>query len=95
MYHLAAKPTADPAPILRDNAINTLRPELIDPARGDFRPVPGGNLRQMNPVVIPDFNWNDAPTKPPVPAGNPDNQVSVDRAGKSRGSDNCIGAYCM
>ena len=95
MYHLAARSTADPAPILRDNAINTLRPELIDPARGDFRPVPGGNLREMKPVDIPDFNWSDAPAKPPVPPGNPDNQVGADRAGKSRGTGNCIGAFCM
>ena len=94
-YHLAARPTADPAPILANNKINTLRPELMDPERGDFRPVASGNLSRIEPVATPDFNWSDAPTQPPVPPGNPDNHVPLDRAGHSRKLNNCIGAYCL
>lgn len=94
VYHLAARPTVDAAVLLKLNAINTIRPELADPARGDFRPIPGGNLKQLRPVEIDDFNWNDAPTQPSVPPGNPDNQVPTDRAGRSRNEENnCIGAF--
>lgn len=93
MYHLAARPTADPKPFLEHNAINTLKPQLADPERGDFRPLPGGNLAQFKPVALPDFNWSDAPTPPAVPPGNPDNQVPIDRDGKPRSAHNCIGAH--
>lgn len=93
MYHLAARPTAEAAQLRRENAINALRPELRDPARGDFRPVDEGNLRTVVPVDIPDFGWNDAPTRPAVPAGNGDNQVVVDRAGKARRGRDCVGAF--
>lgn len=92
-YHLAAKPTFDPAELLRNNAINNLRPELIDPDRGDFRPVPNGNLYSQPLAVTPDFTWTDAPTSPLVPQGNLDNTVPTDRAGAPRRPRNCIGAY--
>jgi hypothetical protein len=95
MYHLAARPTADPAPLLANNAINTLRPELSDPERGDFRPIPGSNLCHLAPVRIPDFDNSDTPTQPPVPPGDTDNQVPIDRNGKPRGEKNCIGAFCL
>ena len=84
VYHLAARPTADAAQLLRDNAINTLKPELIDPEHGDFRPTPGGNLYRCATDAIPDFDWFDAPTRPAVPPGNPNNQVILDRAGHPR-----------
>jgi hypothetical protein len=93
MYHLAARPNTDARDLLRLNAINAIRPELADPDRGNFRPVPGGKVYTLQPAEIPNFNWNDAPSRPPVPAGNPDNQVLVDRVGNSRGAKNCIGAY--
>ncbi|MCW8131598.1 MAG: right-handed parallel beta-helix repeat-containing protein [Planctomycetota bacterium] len=95
MYHLAARPTADAAAILRENAVNTLRPELIDPERGDFRPVPGGSLIRLAPTEIADFPGGDAPTRPPVPAGTLDNAVPLDRAGRPRAQNNCIGAYAF
>ena len=84
VYHLAAKPTADKAQLLRDNAINTFRPALVDPEHGDFRPTPGGNLYQCATEAIADFDWSDAPIRPAVPQGNPCNQVPVDRAGQPR-----------
>jgi hypothetical protein len=95
VYHLAARPTADAGTLLRMNAINTIRPELADPERVDFRPVPGGSLSRLKPVEIPNFNWSDAPSPPPVPPGNPDNHLAVDRDGRPRGANNCIGAYVL
>ena len=93
MYHLAARPTADAAELCRLNAINTLRPEFIDPEQGDFRPVPGGKLSGFAPVALKDFEWSDAPARPEVPPGNLDNQVVADRMGKSREKGNCVGAH--
>ncbi len=97
MYHLATKPTADAAELRRLNAINTLRPELSDPEHGDFRPKPSGNLREITPVALKDFDWTDAPTRPAVPPGNLDNQVPTDHAGKPRayGKGNCVGAFVL
>ena len=93
VYHLAARPTIDPAVLTAHNAINSVRPELVDPARGDFRPAPGGSLYRQKTVAMADFDWTDAPTSPPVPEGNPDNQVPFDRTGRPRTRDAPPGAY--
>lgn len=93
VFHLARRPTIDPAPLLRDNAINTLRPELVDPERGDFRPAPGGNLYGYAAEAIADFDWSDAPTRPAPPPGCGDNQVPNDRAGSPRATACPAGAY--
>ncbi len=95
MYHLAARPTADETAIRRENWINTFRPDLADPERGDFRPVSGGSLSGVQPVAIGDYDWSDAPQRPPVPCGNLDNEVNADRAGRSRAQRNCVGAYAF
>lgn len=94
VYHLAARPTADKAQLLRDNAFNALRPELIDPERGNFRPTPGGNLYGRAAETIADFAWSDAPARPAPPPGNPCNRVSLDRAGQRRLPGAPPGAYC-
>ena len=93
VYHLAARPTIEPEMLLAQNAINTVRPELIDPDHGDFRPTPGGSLYRQKTVAIADFNWTDAPTRPPVPEGDPDNHVPVDRDGNPRDENAPPGAY--
>ena len=93
VYHLAAKPTIDPDLLVTHNTINTVRPDLVDPEHGDFRPVPGGSLCRQRAVPIPDFDWTDAPTEPPVPRGNLDNHVPFDRDGRTRDDDAPPGAY--
>ncbi len=92
-YHLAAYPTADAEELRRLNVINTLRPELMDPEHGDFRPVPLSELRNLKTCEIGDFKWDDAPNQPHPPAGNPDNQVPLDRDGKPRDASSPPGAY--
>jgi hypothetical protein len=93
MYHLAARPTIDPAVLTRNNAVNTIRPQLADPQGGNFTPAPGGNLYSYRSVPIPDFAWADAPAPPAVPPGNPDNQVPFDRAGRPRTPRTPVGAF--
>jgi len=56
-------PTCNVDQLRRDNAVNTLRPHLIDPDHGDYR--------LTSPVAAPAFvvpaaTWADAPTRPDV-----------------------------
>ena len=93
VYHLAARPTFNAEELRRHNVINMLRPDLLDPERGDFRPKPGGNLYKVKTTAIRDFDWSDAPSRPPVPPGSPDNQALLDRAGKPRTAHSPPGAF--
>jgi len=86
-------PTCNEGLLLGQNAINKFRPQLVDPANGDYRPVPAGNLFAVQAVAIPDFSWADAPTQPAVPAGALSNAVPFDRAGNPRVSAGPPGAY--
>ncbi len=59
----SANPTCNVDQLRRDNAINTVEPRLVDPARGDFR--------LAAPIVaptatVPPVDWSDAPTRPDV-----------------------------
>jgi hypothetical protein len=77
----------------RDNTINTLKPELANPAKGDFKPLNGGNLLNAKTFVIPAFSGADAPTRPKVPAGELNNTVERDYEGKVRNNSTPPGAY--
>ena len=73
------------------NAINTVRPALVDPARGDFRTALGTALPAA--VSIPDFTWTDVPTRPAVPAGSGDTAVLHDYHGAARSGPQVAGAF--
>lgn len=79
--------------LMADNAINTLQPELVDPAHGDFRPVAGGNVFSATIYTPPDFAWTGLPSRPAVPAGTLSNAVPDDRAGNPRSASSIPGAY--
>ncbi|MBI4908639.1 MAG: S-layer homology domain-containing protein [Acidobacteria bacterium] len=82
-----ANPTCNAAQLRADNAINTLTAQFLDPARGDYRLTAALAQRVF---AIPSFANNDVPAG--VPAGNPDNTVTVDRALRTR-STFTAGAY--
>jgi len=86
-------PTCNETQLRADNAINTIQPQLVNPAGGDFHPVTGGNVFGAATYAIPDFSWSDAPTTPSVPAGNLSNAVGVDFANTLRTATNPPGAY--
>ncbi len=86
-------PICNAEQLRRENTINTVRPELVDPARGDFRPVPGGNVFSAVTYAIPGFSWGDAPARPLAPAGNLDNTVAADRDGAARVETGPPGAH--
>lgn len=88
----AANPTCNPTQLLADNAINTVEPQLIDPANGNFRPVAAGTLFDVATFAIPDFPaWQSL--TPAAPAGLLANGVSQDRDGLVRVASGPPGAY--
>jgi hypothetical protein len=89
----SSNPTCNQTQLQADNAINTIQPDLIDPANGDFRPVNGGNLYTARTFAIPDFPGGDRPQPPLAPEGNLQNQVGRDRNGTPRTSTGPPGAY--
>lgn len=86
-------PTCNESQLRAENAINTLEPQLVDPAGGNFRPLPNGNLFTALTFVIPNFSWDDAPTPPTVPAGDPSNLVTSDYENQARPETSPPGAY--
>lgn len=87
-----AHPTCAAARIIEGNTINLFEPALVDPAHGDFRPVPGGNVATAKAVPIPAFTWRSWPTGSPVPQGTLTNEVGTTFDGKARGADDHPGA---
>ncbi len=88
-----SNPKCNAAQLRRDNTINTVRPQLVDPSHGDFRPVQGGNVDRRRAVAIPDFTWSGLPSRPVVPPGSTDNSVPRTLAGSLRDSWGRPGAY--
>jgi hypothetical protein len=79
------------ADVAAHNAINAIRPVLVDPARGDYRLADGAGLPAA--VAIPTFTWADRPTQPAVPAGDTDTSVRYDHRGLPRGGPQVAGAF--
>ena len=79
-----SNPTCNATQLRHDNAINTVRPQLVDPAHGDFRPVAGGNVDRRRAVAIPAFAWSGLPARPVAPPGDLDNSVPRNFAGALR-----------
>lgn len=86
-------PTCNATQLRADNAINTVEPQLVNPAGGNFHPVAGGSVFGVPAFAIQDFSWADAPATPAVPAGDPSNAISADRDGNARASTGPAGAY--
>lgn len=87
--HAGCSPTA----LRAGNSINTVEPQLANPAAGDFRPLAGGNLASFAVAAIPDFSWTELPARPAVPAGGTDNRVGTNYLGESRSGANRVGAF--
>lgn len=85
--------TCNAAQLTRDNAINTVQPQLVNPAGGDFRPVTGGNVFSTTAYTIPNFAGGDRATPPTAAVGDLSNAVGRDRAGNTRPLAAPAGAY--
>lgn len=81
------------AQLLADNTINSVRPELVDPAHGDFRPAEGGSVFSVSAAAVPAFDGGDRPSSPTAPEGDLNNTVSADLSGQARAAGTVPGAY--
>jgi hypothetical protein len=81
------------AAVTAANAINTVRPVLVDPARGNYALAAGTALPTAG--VIPGFTWADAPPRPAVPAGSTDTAVAFDHRGAARSGPQVAGAFAL
>lgn len=86
-------PTCNPTQLVAENAINTIKPELVDPEHGDFRAVPGGSVFSVRAYDIPAFPGGDRPSRPASPAGNLVNTLTRNRDGAPRYRAWPVGAY--
>ena len=87
-----ANPTCNEAQYLADNAVNTMRPELVNPDSGNYALMPSSAVAlATRTAAIPAFGWADAPAG--TPAGTTANTVPRDRAGAVRGARSAPGAY--
>ncbi len=88
-----SNPTCNAAQLTARNTINRVEPQMVNPAGGNYRPAPGGNVFSVTTYAIPDFVWSDAPSSPGVPVGTLSNAVPRDRAGHARPNPGPPGAY--
>jgi len=89
----SSHPTCNATQLRSENAINTMEPQLANPAGGNFRPVSGGNVFRVTTFAIPNFPGADRPQPPLAPEGNLQNPVTRDRDGHPRTSSSPPGAY--
>ncbi len=85
--------TLSEAQVIADNAINTIQPQFVNAAGGDFHPTATSNILGYACPAMVDFTWADAPTTPAVPAGNNSNAVTQNRDGAPRTGVQHPGAY--
>lgn len=57
----STNPTCNVDQLLRDNQINTWKPELRDPEHGDYRLTEAAAAAMHAPTPLPEFDWSDAP----------------------------------
>ncbi len=88
-----SNPTCNEGQLRADNAINTVQPQLINPAGGNFRPLASGNLFGIATYAPPNFAGGDRAQPPLAPPGNFDNSVPRDRDNAARTATAPPGAY--
>ncbi len=77
-------PTCNEVQLWADNTINQFVPQLRNPAGGDFRPVPCGNVFTARVFSIPPFPGGDRVQPPLAPVGNLTNVVPRESCGYAR-----------
>ena len=78
----ASNTTCNEAELLATNAINTIEPQLRDPARGDYRLTSDSTATLPASVALPPMVWDSTPID--IPAGDASVDVSVNAWGVDR-----------
>ena len=86
-------PVCNAALVLAQNAVNTVRPIMVDPEHGDYRLTSGALLAGAATVAIPAFAGGDRPARPLAPEGALANTVTTDIAGSPRVAGDPPGAW--
>ena len=86
-------PVCTAALVLAQNAVNTVRPIMVDPANGDYRLASSGLLAGAATAPIPAFSGGDRPARPLAPEGELANTVTTDIAGSPRAAGDPPGAW--
>ena len=87
-----SNPTCNETQLRADNAINTVEPQLMNAAAGDFRPLVGGNTFSAATFEIPAFPDTREQT-PLAPLGVLSNSIVRDYLNITRTSTTPPGAY--
>ena len=87
-----SNPTCNATQLAADNLINSLEPQLRNPAQGDFRPAVNSNLTGVTTYSLPTFPAWDSFT-PVVAPGLLTNTAATDRNGITRPDSGLPGAY--
>lgn len=85
--------TCNETQLVADNDINTIEPEFVNAAAGDFQPTPAGNLYSTTTYALPSFPGGDLPASPAAPPGDLANSVTRDFTGAPRGPASPPGAF--
>ena len=88
-----ANPTCNETQLVADNTINSVQPQFVNAAGGDFHPSSGGNLYSVGTASLPAFPGGDLPAMPSAPPGGLANSVTRDFTGAPRGVSSPPGAF--
>ncbi|MBM3499932.1 MAG: right-handed parallel beta-helix repeat-containing protein [Armatimonadetes bacterium] len=86
-------PACSEAQLRAENTLNSLRPQLVSPDTGNFRPRPNGNVFAVAAQPLPSFVWTDAPRRPAAPPRLCAQHVRSNRDGAPRSTPDHPGAY--
>ncbi len=75
--------TCNPTQLMRDNAINTVQPQLVNPAQGNYSLATNSNVFTVPSFAIPSFGWSDVPNST-TPTGRLANTVATDALNNPR-----------
>jgi len=86
-------PVCTAALVLAQNAVNTVRPIMVDPEHGDYRLTASALPAGAASVAIPAFAGGDRPARPLAPEGELLNTVTTDITGSARSPGDPPGAW--
>ena len=85
--------TCNQTQLISDNFINTIEPNLRDPAQEDFRPTVASSIFGVSGYIPSAFIGEEHAVAPVTPVGVLENTISQDFSGVTRTGSIVVGAY--